>query len=212
MVLGGGGHAKVVVDSLAARDVAERIAVVDADPNRVGTTVLGYPVIGDDDALADARNQGFGCFIVGLGARDDNTLRADLFGRGRSAGLEPFTVIHPSAAVSAHARIGAGTFIAAAAAVNPGADVGDNVIVNTAAVVEHDCRIGDHALIGPSATVLGAASVGALALIGAGAVVLPGISIGEAAVVGAGAVVLEDIADGARVAGVPARPLGGTDR
>jgi len=212
LVLGGGGHAKVVVDSLAASAIAERIAIVDADRGCAGTEVLGHPVVGDDALLAEAARRGFGFFVVGLGAWDDNAPRQSLFDRGREAGLEPLTVVHPSAAVSKHAQIGAGTFVAAAASVNPNAIVGDNVIVNTAAVIEHDCRVGDHALIGPSATVLGMASIGLLALIGAGTVVLPSISVGEAAVVGAGAVVLVDVADGARVAGVPARPLHGTAR
>jgi len=205
MVVGGGGHAKVVIDALATAGCTGRIAIVDADPGLAGTDVLGYPVIGDDTTLAGAQSQGFTAFVVGLGAYDDNVPRKRLFERGRDAGLEPMTIIHPAATVSEHARIGAGAFIAATA--NPGAEVGDNVIVNIAAVVEHDYRIGDHVLIGPSATILGAASVGALSLIGAGAIVMPGISVGEAAVVGAGAVVLADVADGGRVAGVPARAI-----
>ena len=45
------------------------------------------------------------------------------------------------------------------------------------------------------------------ASIGSGAVVLGGIRIGAGALVGAGAVVSRDVADGAVVAGVPARAL-----
>lgn len=45
------------------------------------------------------------------------------------------------------------------------------------------------------------------AAIGTGAIILPGLTIGEGAVVGAGAVVTTDVADGAVVAGVPARAL-----
>jgi acetyltransferase-like isoleucine patch superfamily enzyme len=45
------------------------------------------------------------------------------------------------------------------------------------------------------------------ASIGSGAVILAGLTIGEGAMVGAGAVVTHDVADGATVAGVPARVL-----
>jgi UDP-2-acetamido-3-amino-2,3-dideoxy-glucuronate N-acetyltransferase len=45
------------------------------------------------------------------------------------------------------------------------------------------------------------------ASIGSGAVILCGVTIGERAMVGAGAVVTRDVADGATVAGVPARVL-----
>lgn len=214
LVLGGGGHARVVVDALAAVGRAGRIAIVDADPDRAGGEVLGYPVIGDDSVLAGAVDDGFTAFVVGvgIGIHGDAAPRRRLFALGRDAGLEPMAVVHPRAAVSAHARIGAGALVAAAAAVNPGAVIGDNAIVNTAAVVEHDGHVGDHAVVGPSAVVLGGAAVGPSALVGAGAVVLPGIAIGDGAIVGAGAVVCSDVAAGARVAGVPARPLTRRDR
>ena len=45
------------------------------------------------------------------------------------------------------------------------------------------------------------------ASIGSGAVILCGITIGKNAMVGAGAVVTKDVADGAVVAGVPARMM-----
>ncbi len=51
-------------------------------------------------------------------------------------------------------------------------------------------------------------TVGDRVTIGAGALVLGGIRIGDGATIGAGAVALADVAAGARVAGVPARPLG----
>jgi serine acetyltransferase len=46
-----------------------------------------------------------------------------------------------------------------------------------------------------------------MSFLGAGAIVIPGIRIGEEAMVGAGGVVVEHIADGVRVAGVPARQI-----
>ncbi|HEX5473144.1 MAG TPA: acyltransferase [Vicinamibacterales bacterium] len=47
--------------------------------------------------------------------------------------------------------------------------------------------------------------IGAWADIGVNAVILPGVTIGRGAIVGAGAIVTHDVADGAVVAGVPAR-------
>jgi maltose O-acetyltransferase len=49
--------------------------------------------------------------------------------------------------------------------------------------------------------------IGDGAWIGAGAIILPGVAIGALSVVGAGSVVTRDVAEGAVVAGNPARPI-----
>ncbi len=49
--------------------------------------------------------------------------------------------------------------------------------------------------------------IGRNAWIGRAVIVLPGVTIGDGAVVGANAVVSHDVAEGALVAGVPARPI-----
>src|SRR5467141_3424265 len=45
------------------------------------------------------------------------------------------------------------------------------------------------------------------AFVGVHCVIMPGVTIGERAIVAAGSVVTRDVADGATVAGVPARPI-----
>ncbi len=45
--------------------------------------------------------------------------------------------------------------------------------------------------------------------IGGGALLLPGVTIGDDAIIGAGSVVTRDVPGGGRVAGNPARPIGG---
>ncbi len=51
--------------------------------------------------------------------------------------------------------------------------------------------------------------IGNDAYVGAGAIVLPGVTIGDGAIVAAGSVVSRSVDAGARVAGVPAKLLGG---
>lgn len=204
VILGAGGHARVVLDALAAQARWSRYAFLDRDSALRGRMVSGVPVVGDDDDLVQAARNGFTHFIVGIGGIGDNAPRLKLYEKGLAAGLEPASALHPAAHVAASSAIGDGTAVLAGVVVNPDAAVGRNVVLNTGCIVEHDCRIGDHVQVSPGAIVLGGVSVGRLAYIGAGAVLVQGVRIGQSAVVGAGAVVLTNVPDGARAIGVPA--------
>lgn len=203
VVLGGGGHAKVVIEAMAGGREFAPAAVT--DPRRKGK-VLGVPIAGGDDRLPALKRRGIGCFIVGVGGAADNRVRAAVYARGLEAGLRPALVIHTSAVVARSAELGPGTVVLPRGVVNPEAKLGKNVIVNTAAVVEHDAQVGDHAHVAPGAVVCGGAVLAEGVFVGAGAVVREGVRIGAWAVVAAGAVVVGDVRAGARVMGVPARP------
>lgn len=140
--------------------------------------------------------------IGGDGGRDRLALHRYLAGHG----LEPATVVHPTAFVAKTASVGPGSQILAQAAVCAGARVGMECIINTSASVDHDCTIGDGAHVGPGVTIAGQVNVGPRAFIGVGAVVLPNLRIGADAIVGAGAVVTADVAHGQVVIGNPAKP------
>ena len=214
LVLGGGGHGKVVADVLRA---AGHVLVGFADRRAeiLGTVVEpgGGTVIASSDELfaaissADALPGGADAVALGIG---DNALRLralDALG----AAAAP-AVAHPSAVVSPSATLGPGTVVMPLVVVNAAARVGRGVILNSGAVVEHDCVVGDGAHVSPNATLTGAAHVGARTWVGAAAVVLPGVRVGDDARVGAGAVVTREVSDGTTVTGVPARARVPLDR
>jgi sugar O-acyltransferase (sialic acid O-acetyltransferase NeuD family) len=197
LVIGSGGHAKVVLDALLASGTRTAdIALCDEDEARVGRQVLGFTVQ-PLDLGAGRRAQ---VAIGGAAARER------LYAACAEAGIAPLTVHHPTARIAASASVEAGAFLAAGAVIGPEARIGLGTIVNHNAVVDHDCEIGPYAHIAPSATLGGGVRVGRNVLIGAGAVVLPGLSIGDGATVGAGAVVTRAIGPAETWAGVPARP------
>ncbi len=201
--LGAGGHARSLLEALRSAGRYEVVALVDDDPSRAGGVVLGVPVVASleevDAALA----------FVGVGGVADAGPRRRAFARLRDAGYELPPVVHASAVVSPWATLGLGAQVLAGAIVNAAAVLGDGAIVNTGAIVEHDCVVGASAQLGPRAVVGGDATVGDAAHVGMGAVVLEGRTVGDGAFVAAGAVVTRDVPAGARVAGVPARPLPG---
>lgn len=200
LVLGGGGHGKVVADAADRQGAWAEIAFLD-DRCTPGERICDWPVVG---RFADAPGLcGPGTdFAIALG---DNRARLDWSSRLLAAGGSLATVVHPHACVSRRATLGAGTVIAAGAVVNPGARLGRVVIVNTGATVDHDCEVGDGVHVSPGAHLGGTVRVGEGAWVGIGASVRHGTRIGAAATVGAGAAVVADVPAGETVVGVPAR-------
>lgn len=198
VVVGAGGHARVVVEALPPRTVAGHLSPEPSDDPRLGAH------LGDDDAIAALTGEGH-AFALGLGFVDaaGATRRARLL--DLLADAELATIVHPAATVSPTTAVGAGTFVAAAAVLGTDVRVGRAAIVNTGALVDHDCVIGDNVHVAPGATLSGGVAVGANTLVGVGATVVQGVTIGTGVVVGAGAVVVSDLPDGVTVVGVPAR-------
>lgn len=200
-MIGGGGHAKVVVD-LALKSGEWRIAgVLDDVPGATGRSVLGCAVLGGTERLGDYSRSGM-AFVIAIGS---NAVRERMQAAATSAGLVAATLVHPSAILAESVVIGDGTVVMAGAVINADARIGKGVIVNTGAVIDHDCHIGDYCHVAPGVKLCGSVSVGPRSLVGVGASVIPGIQIGSDCVIGAGAAVVSPVASGTRVVGVPAR-------
>jgi sugar O-acyltransferase (sialic acid O-acetyltransferase NeuD family) len=207
VILGGGGHAQVLVDSMQLSGAAIPHAILDGDRSRRGQTILGVPILGGDDLLPELVSRGVNCFTVGLGGIGDNRPRQRLFELGLSYGLEPLTVIHPTAICSQWVEIGSGSQVFPGSIINAGAKLGRNVIVNSGAIVEHDCILQDHVHVATGARLASTVEVGVGAHIGVGALVKQCLTIGEGVIVGMGAVVVKDVSPHTVVVGSPARPL-----
>ena len=202
VIIGGGGHAKVVIESLRAGGETVT-AIIDADPTP--RAVLGVPVVGDDLALPTLRGQGLSKLFVAIG---DNRLRQTLGRKARDHGFALVNAIHPSAVVSPSVRLGEGIALMAGVAINAESWIDDLVIVNTGAVVDHDCRLGAACHLGPASALAGSVSVGERAFLGVGARAIPSVSIGADTIVGAGGVVVRDLPDAVVAIGVPAKIKG----
>lgn len=204
---GAGGHARSLLEAIASGARHEVVALVDDDPRREGTTVLGVPVALGPHALEALHEQGVRHAFVGVGGVGSPDARGRAFRKLESAGFALPEIVHASAVISAQAEIGRGAQILALAVINAAASIGDGAIVNTGAIVEHDCAVGRSAHLGPRAVLGGDVVVGDGAHVGMGAVVVEGTSIGAGAFIAAGAVVVADVPAGTRVAGVPARAM-----
>lgn len=203
VVIGAGGHAKVVIEAIRAEGRYDPVGVVAPTPPE-GGELLGVPWAGADDDLAQLRTLAPSAFV----AIGDNALRQRLAGRLIAAGFELPVVRHPDAVISPTATLGEGTIVMARAAVGPLAVLGPCCVVNTGAIVEHDNVIGTASHVAPGATLGGTVRVGDRTLVGIGTSVRPLCRIGNDVVIGVGSAVVGDIPDGITVAGAPARRIG----
>ncbi|MDD1619892.1 MAG: acetyltransferase [Methylococcaceae bacterium] len=202
ILLGSGGHARVLLGMLRRLDV-EILGIV--DPHRsAADEYLGVGILGGDEvifAYAADRVE----LVNGIGSLPgDAGLRKQLFKQFyEQHGYRFKTLIDPRAFVATDTKLAEGVQLMAGVIIQAGAQIAKNCIVNSGAIVEHDCRIGCHSHIAPGAVLSGGVEVGDNAHIGTGAMVIQGIRIGEGSVIGAGSVVTRDV--GCRQIVYPAR-------
>ena len=195
MIIGAGGHAKVIVD-IVIKSGDEVIGFVD-DNIEKGTEILGFKVLGkiiEIDKYLDCE------FIIGIG---DNSIRKQI--AEKFPKLKYYTAIHPTVVIGMDVAIQAGTVIMANVVINPCTQIGKHCIINTASVVEHDSNIQNYVHISPNASLGGNVTIGELTHIGIGATVKNNVNICNSIVIGAGAVVVEDMKEEGVYIGIPAR-------
>lgn len=190
LVIGGGGHARAVIEVAEAAGLT--VGGIVERPGSGISSVLGYPVVGSDaDLPALARD--FGAAVVAIGQIRSPVPRREAYARLCGLGFALPAVVSPLARVSRHATLGAGTVVMHFACVNAGAVVGQNCIINTRALVEHDAIVGDHCHISTGAILNGNVRTGDGCFVGSGTVCREGVVIGAGAVVGMGSVVSRDV-------------------
>ena len=203
LVIGAGGHGRVVADAAEESAAWNRIAFLDDRFPEVEDSG-GWPVVG----VATPSERWLSEFPAVIVAVGDNRIRLQLARRFAKLGYKVPNVVHPTAYVGRRVEIGAGSVLLAQSAINVGARVGEACIVNTAAVIEHDCVLGDGVHVSPGAALAGAVDIGDCAWVGIGASVKQEVRIGADAIVATGAAVVRDVAVGRTAGGVPARLLG----
>ncbi|TWK67415.1 acetyltransferase [Bacillus licheniformis] len=203
VIIGAGGHGKVVRELVKERPDTELAGILDdryAELHVENGLYRGPSAAAEELAWLhpDAK------FVLAVG---QNSIRQQLYER-IGLPLDRYAVlIHPSAVVSGSARIQNGAVVMASSVIQADADVGIHAIVNTGAIVEHDNRIGDYVHLSPGTVLTGGVTVMEGAHLGAGTAVIPGKTVGRWSVTGAGAAVIHDIPDNCTAVGVPARMI-----
>jgi len=204
LIIGAGGHAKVIADALMCRnqlsDGYEVVGFLDDNVDLQDREQLGVRILG---RVSEVKNFEHDAVVIGIG---DNVTRKKLYVKLKEQGENLITIVHPNATLAADVVVGDGTVVFAGVVVNSGARIGSNVILNTACTIGHDVVLCSHTQISPGVNLGGGVIAEEGAFVGIGSAIIQNITIGKWSVVGAGAAVIRDVPAFEMVLGVPAMP------
>ena len=197
IIIGAGGHGRVIADIAQKLGVYNTIAFLDDGEVKES---MGLPIIGKTTDIEKYVKTADVFVAIG-----NSQVRGDFIERLLSLGTNIPTLIHPSAVIGACVDIGVGTAVMAGAVINPCSKLGKGVILNTCSSIDHDCIIGDYCHIAVGVHGAGTVNLGEKVWLGAGATIRNNVSICADCIIGAGAVVVKDITESGTYIGVPAK-------
>jgi len=193
IILGAGGHAKVVAEALSLS--GHKILGVVSPGEVKGTRCFGIKVLGNDDVI-DSYSSKEILLANGVGSLPGENLRWELAMKFRDKGYEFVNVIHPSAIIAKKVDFEEGVQIMAGSVIQPNVHIGQDSIINTGSKVDHDSFVGKNCHLSPSVTLSGGVFINNSTHIGTGSIVIQNISIGSNCIIAAGSVIYKDICEG----------------
>lgn len=197
IIIGAGGYAKSVIDSL---DLSKYCISGFIDDYKKDKEHLGFPILGKN--ISDIKNPRDFFYFIAIG---NNQKRIKWYQELTSKNLRLINVIDKSAIVSPNAIIGKGCFVGKMAIINSKSKIGNNCIVNTKALVEHGCTIKNNVNVSTNSVLNGDVIIGENSFIGSCSVINGQVNIGNNVMIGSGSVVIRDIEDDCTAVGIPAK-------
>jgi sugar O-acyltransferase (sialic acid O-acetyltransferase NeuD family) len=203
VLIGGGGHCLSCIDVLRLENVFEIVGILDT-PDKVGTSLMGIKVIGDDDDIPRLARK-YKNFLITIGQIKYSEKRVRIFETVKKYGGNLPVIISPKAYISPSAIINEGTIIMHNSLINAKAVIGKGCIINTGALVEHEASVGDFCHISTQAIVNGQVFIGKNSFIGSNSVIANNISLPEQIIVAAGACIFKSPDEAGTYIGNPAK-------
>lgn len=190
IIIGGGGHAKVVISKLIENQNFEIAGYADLiDKGKL----LNINYIGKDEDLEKYTKLNISNVAIGIGLIKNFTSRQKIIDKYKSADFIFPEIISKNTIINLNVLIGEGTFINDGAIINTDTKIGKYSIINTKSSVDHDCNIGDNVHIAPGSTICGEVEIGNNVLIGTGSTISNGVKICSKVLIPAGKVIRKDV-------------------
>lgn len=154
ILLGLGGHAHSVVDSIEQSGKYNIVGFLDTEEMR-GKRYKDYCVLDTDDTLQKYFDRGLRNAFVTIGFMGHGIVRNRLYQRLKDIGYIIPNIIDRTAVLSENVKLEEGIFVGKKAVINANAVIKKMCIINTGAIVEHDCRINSFSHIAVGSVVCG---------------------------------------------------------
>ncbi len=199
-MIGGGGHAKVVLSTLLRLNNWNIVGYIDKKKRDINSVEY----LGDDDKLKDLINT-VKCAVIGIGQIKDHNLRYKLYVQIKELGFYLPYIIAKSATIMSNISIGEGSYIGERAYIGPDVKIGKMCIINTGSIVEHGSEVGAFVHVSLNSSLGGNVRLGSETFVGMGSNILNDVTVGENVIVAAGAVVRKNIENNSLIYGNPGR-------
>jgi sugar O-acyltransferase (sialic acid O-acetyltransferase NeuD family) len=205
IIIGGGGHAKVLISVLKKIGRYEIIGYTDCSDKGI---ILDTKYLGEDNILNKIINDNPQVVAaIGIGNVEISEKRKKIKERLTEAGFFLPAIISPDAIINDDVQIDDGTVVFDGAVVNSGSRIGMCSIINTNCTIEHDCTIGDFVHLAPGATLSGGVKIDDFCVIGTGANIIQYRKIVKNCMIGAGSAVIKDCLISGTYVGIPAKKV-----
>jgi|SRR5690554_3112702 len=200
LIIGAGGHGKVVADIALRLNRWKSIYFLDDDESK--KSLMGIKVIGKTVDVYRYTNDHD--IFIGIG---NNEKRAEIQAKLEANGVSLPVLIHPNTVIGKDVQFGEGTIVMAGVLINCCSVIGKGCIINTGSIIDHDNAIDDYVHISPGVRLAGMVRVGERSWLGIGSIVINNKCITSNCIIGAGAVVVQDIKEPGTYTGVPAKKI-----
>ena len=205
VIIGAGKYGAVYLSYLKDAGV-DRIGFLDDDPQEWNATIDDIPVLGPITKLETLKSShNVEAVYCPLG---NNRLRVKLLRYAERLGYHTPNYIHPSVTISPNVKIGKGVYILLGTNIMPDTVIEDYVMISMGVNVAHHNILGIGTFLSTGCNFGASIKAHPYTYCGIGSTIMTGLhSLGTDCLIGAGAVVIKDVADGAVVAGVPAKVI-----
>ena len=190
IILGSGGHAKVIADALKL--LGKQVLGFVTNSKESKKDIIGINILGDDSILDKYSSIDID-LANGIGSIPYDSTRWDVAKKMRNKGFHFPTIIHPTAFVSSDISFDEGIQIMAGAIIQAGTTIGMDTIINTSVAIDHDCSIGKNCHLAPGTVCSGGVSIERGVHVGTGSIIIQNINIGKDTNIAAGSILHKDV-------------------